>query len=122
MRYAIPLALLLTATAVPLAYVSSPALAQAYDKQFKDGKQSKADRKRAEQEAIRSAVQRGEILSMPRILTIAQRRVPGSVVKIELDYEPTGITYEVKILTASGRVREVEIDARTGNIIKIEDD
>lgn len=122
MRIFIPLALILTASAVPLTYLASPALAQVYDKKAKDSKQSKAERKRAEQDAIRTAVQRGELLPMPRVLSIAQRRVPGNVVKVELDYEPTGITYEVKILTASGRVRELEIDARTGNIIKIEDD
>jgi len=32
------------------------------------------------------------------------------------------LSYEVKILTRKGRVREVELDARTGALIKIEDD
>lgn len=119
MRIFVPL-VLLTAIAAPLTYVANPALAQTFES--KDRKLSKAERKRAEQEAIRTAVQRGELLPLPRILSIAQKRVPGDVVKVELDYEPTGIKYEVKILTPSGRVREVEINARTGSVIKIEDD
>jgi len=122
MRIFTPLALM-CATALPLTYVVHPAVAHAFDKKSKDSdKLAKAERKRAEQEAIRSAVQRGELLPLPRVLAIAQKRVPGDVVKVELDYEPTGIKYEVKILTASGRVREVEIDAKSGSVIRIEDD
>lgn len=123
MRIFAPLALLAAAT-LPLAYVANPDIAHAFEKKKSKGgdKLSKAERKRAEQEAIRSAVQRGELLPLPRVLSIAQKRVAGDVVKVELDYEPTGIEYEVKILTASGRVREVEIDARTGRVIRIEDD
>lgn len=122
MRIFVALALI-CATALPLTYVVNPSIAHAFDKKPKDSETlSKAERKRAEQEAIRGAVQRGELLPLPRVLAIAQKRVPGDVVKVELDYEPTGIKYEVKILTASGRVREVEINARTGSVIKVEDD
>lgn len=108
---------LLAAIAAPLGYAASLPAAHGFEKS-----QSKEARKRAEQDAIRSAVQRGELLPLPRVLAIAQAKVPGDVVKVELDYEPTYIKYEVKILTASGRVREVEINARTGSLIKIEDD
>lgn len=123
MRILAPIAILVAA-AVPAAYVASPAIAHAFEKKskVKEDKQTKEERKRAEQEAIRQAVQRGELLPLPRVLAIAQKSVPGDVVKVELDYEPTGIKYEVKILTASGRVREVEINARTGSVIRIEDD
>lgn len=88
----------------------------------KDSDMSKSDRKKAEQEAIRGAVARGELLPLPRILAIAKSRVPGEVLKIELEQEDWGLEYEVKILTASGRVREVELDARSGRVVKIEDE
>lgn len=116
MRIIAPLAILALATP-PLAYLAAPAVAHG-----SESKLSKEERKRAEQNAIRQAVQRGELLPLPRVLAIAQAKVPGDVVKVELDYETWGIKYEVKILTPSGRVREVEINARTGAIIKIEDD
>lgn len=123
MRISTTLALLVTAT-FPLTFVVIPGVAHAVEKKKSngDGKLSKEERKRAEQDAIRSAVQRGELLSLPRVLSIAQKRVAGDVVKVELEYESTGIEYEVKILTASGRVREVEIDAHTGRVLRIEDD
>ncbi|MBL0916690.1 MAG: PepSY domain-containing protein [Sphingopyxis sp.] len=120
MRFSLTLALA-AAIAVPLAYGIAPTVAHSFEKAKKD-EMSKAERKRAEQDAIRQAVQRGEVLPLPRILAIAQAKVPGEVVKVELEYEPTGIEYEVKILTPLGRVREVEINARTGAVVKIEDD
>ncbi|HEU4959360.1 MAG TPA: PepSY domain-containing protein [Sphingomonas sp.] len=72
--------------------------------------------------AIRAAVQRGELLPLPRIMTLALARVPGDVVKTELEAEHGRLTYEVKILTRTGIVREVKLDARKGTILEIEDD
>jgi uncharacterized membrane protein YkoI len=72
--------------------------------------------------AIRTAVARGELVPLPRILAIARARVAGEVVKTELESDHGRLEYEVKILTPSGRVREVELDARTGKVLKIEDD
>lgn len=77
---------------------------------------------RADQQAASAALARGEILPIARVLQIATGRVPGDVLKVELEREKFGFKYEVKILTGSGRVREVEIDAKTGRVIKIEDD
>ncbi|WP_326525231.1 PepSY domain-containing protein [Sphingomonas sp.] len=85
--------------------------------------ESKKDQRRAaEAQAIRSAVARGQLLPLPRILQLAQTHVRGDVVKIELEHDDGRLKYEIKILTATGRVREVELDARTGALIKIEDD
>jgi uncharacterized membrane protein YkoI len=81
------------------------------------------DQRRAEEaRAIRAAVARGELLPLPRILSLALARVGGEVVKVELEHERGVLMYEVKILTPSGVIREVELDARTGVLIKIEDD
>lgn len=72
--------------------------------------------------AIRAAVQRGELLPLPRIMALAQARVPGDIVKTELEVKHGRLTYEVKILTKAGIVREVKLDAHKGTILKIEDD
>ncbi|HWL46488.1 MAG TPA: PepSY domain-containing protein [Sphingomonadaceae bacterium] len=72
--------------------------------------------------AIRAAVQRGELLPLPRIMDLARARVPGDVVKTELESKRERLIYEVKILTRAGRVREVKLDARTGRILRVEDD
>ena len=72
--------------------------------------------------AIRAAVQRGELLPLPRIMALAQARVPGDVVKTELESKRDRLIYEVKILTRNGNVQEVKLDARTGTILRVEDD
>lgn len=80
------------------------------------------DDKQREHDAIREALQRGEALPLVRILAIAQQAVPGDVIEVELERKRSGLIYEIKVLTETGRVREVKIDARTGSILKIEDD
>jgi uncharacterized membrane protein YkoI len=82
----------------------------------------KADRKLLEQQEIREAVRKKELLPLPRILAIAQAKVPGEVIKVELERKDWGLEYEVKLLAPSGRVREVDLNARTGAVMKIEDD
>lgn len=72
--------------------------------------------------AARAALQRGEILPLNAVLDIALRAVPGDVIDVELDREDDGWEYEIKVLTPTGRVREVTLNARTGAILEIEDD
>jgi uncharacterized membrane protein YkoI len=79
------------------------------------------DKKTKEHDAIRSALKRGEVLPLSRILAIAAERVPGDVIEVELE-EEGALVYEIKILTDGGRVREIKIDARTGAVIEIEDE
>ena len=51
-----------------------------------------------------------------------QRQVPGKMLEVELELEKTGYVYELKLLRPDGKVQEVEVDAASGNILKIEDD
>jgi uncharacterized membrane protein YkoI len=85
------------------------------------GLADKKDRKK-EHEVVREALQRGEVLPLVKILAIANQEVPGDVIEVELEEEKIGLIYEIKILTSTGRVREVKIDARTGKVVRIEDD
>lgn len=75
-----------------------------------------------EQDAVREALRRGEILSLSKILAIASEKVPGDVLKVELEREDGTLIYEVEVLTSAGRVRELKINARTGAILSVEDD
>lgn len=114
MTYTRPLiAAALAAVAIPagIAMIAAPPVAA--------GTLDPGDHDRA-----REALRRGEILPLTRILPIVQRRVPGNVVEIELDSKDDGarIEYEIKVLTANGRVIEVKVDARTGRIREIEED
>ena len=80
------------------------------------------DGKAREHDAIRGALQRGEVQPLAKILAIAQEKVPGDVIEVELETERGTLIYEIKVLTQSGRVREIKIDARTGTVLTIEDD
>jgi len=84
-------------------------------------KDRKAEEKRAKkeaQEAALAALQRGEILPLARIMAIATSLVPGDIIEIEYKAGPQ---YEIEVLTPSGRIREIKLDARTGEVIKIKD-
>ena len=100
--YFLILALALAAAA---AFVPGPSVA------------SGKDHERAQQ-----ARERGEILPLERILSLVGQRIPGDVVKVELEREDGIWVYEIKVIDARGRLMEVEIDARTGGILKIEED
>ncbi|NLZ48542.1 MAG: PepSY domain-containing protein [Clostridiales bacterium] len=50
---------------------------------------------------------------------IALQRVPGQVIKIELDFENGILVYEIDIRTQSG-VYEVHVDAVSGQVLKVE--
>jgi uncharacterized membrane protein YkoI len=64
----------------------------------------------------------GSLLPLAQALDIAARHLPGEVLKIELENKHGRSIYEIKVLAANGRVREVKLDARSGEVIEIEDD
>lgn len=78
----------------------------------------KAEKKKAHQEAI-EALQRGEILPLVRILEISKTHVAGDILEVEFKGGPI---YEIKVLTATGSVRKLKLDARTGALLTIKDD
>lgn len=104
-RLAIPCTLFVALFAVLALAVSPLALADHDD--------------RAEASAL---LQQGKILPLSRILAVVQQQVPGDVVEVELDHDKRGWDYKVKVLTASGHVRKMRLNASDGTILKIKDD
>ena len=90
---------------VTLILVASPA--------FADG--LSADR-------ARDAVLKGEIEPLSKVLGVIETRFPGTILEVELEREGGGYIYEIKVLGDEGRVVEVEMDAKTLDILKVEDD
>lgn len=81
------------------------------------------DKKKQNHEAARQALLRKEVLPLTRILAIAAQRAPGEVIEVELEQGDHGrLKYDLKILAKNGRVRELELDAKTGATLKLEDD
>ncbi|WP_328984970.1 PepSY domain-containing protein [Thiorhodovibrio winogradskyi] len=74
----------------------------------------------------RAARLRGEIRPIAEILHQIGAQIPGEVIGIELERDKHAgqrvWLYELKILTPDGRRLEVEIDAREGEILELEDE
>lgn len=74
----------------------------------------------------RLALERGEVRPLAEILARVAEIVPGEVIHVEFERQhqrehPVWM-YEIKVLAADGRLREVEVDAATGRILNVEDD
>jgi uncharacterized membrane protein YkoI len=87
--------------------------------QVATGEDRSPDCKRSQDCAL-DAFKSGEIRPLTEILAVAREQVPGEVVKVELEREKGVWVYEVKILTPAGKRREVEINAQTLAVIKID--
>jgi uncharacterized membrane protein YkoI len=81
-----------------------------------------SERKKKDHEAARLALARHEVLPLTKILAIAEQRAPGEVLKVELEEDDGRMKYDLKILARNGRVLELELDAKTGATLKLEDD
>jgi|JRYK01.1.fsa_nt_gb uncharacterized membrane protein YkoI len=71
----------------------------------------------------RRLVERGELKPLSEILAAISAEFGGKVLEVELERDgPRTYTYEIEILTADGRVLELEYDARTGQRLKLEEE
>lgn len=77
-----------------------------------------------DEEIARKALMEGRIRPLAEIIELLKPQLPGlTILEVEIDVEDNGqIIYEFDIIDASGRLKEVEVDAATGKILKIEDD
>lgn len=77
-----------------------------------------------DEEIARQALIDGRIRPLAEIVEMLKPTFPGStILGVEIEVEDDGqIVYEFDILESSGRLKEVEVDAADGTIIKVEDD
>lgn len=61
-------------------------------------------------------------LSLDQASAIALGQIPGQIIHVDMEMEDGQLVYEFFIATPDNRVFEVEVAARTGNILKIEDE
>lgn len=72
----------------------------------------------------RDAVARHEARRLADILPAIEQGYRARMVEVELESEDGLLVYRLELITASGRIIEVEVDAATGAIVKddIDDD
>lgn len=67
---------------------------------------------------VRRLVQEGKIIPLEELLATHRDRLQGRVLDLEMDREQGRVVYEIKTLDSEGVVREVEIDAQTGEWLR----
>ena len=68
---------------------------------------------------VRKAVTAGRFRPLADILEMVQKKYSGNVLDVELDRDEAGRhIYEVKLLDANGRRREIHIDAVSGQEVR----
>lgn len=70
----------------------------------------------------RELLRRGQIVPLARVLEAVQKRVPGDVIEVELDRDDGQWRYKVKVLTPTGQVRKLYLDASNAAVTRIKDD
>jgi uncharacterized membrane protein YkoI len=70
----------------------------------------------------RRAVEEGRALPLADILEKIKPAFPGKVIEVELDTEDNILVYELKVLSPQGQLQELDVDAKTGKVLKIEDE
>lgn len=79
------------------------------------------DRDEGRRDAVRRAVEAGEIRSLADILTAVRGKLPGEVAGVEIERDDGRWLYEFRVIDRNGRLYEVYVDARSGRIERIED-
>jgi uncharacterized membrane protein YkoI len=64
----------------------------------------------------RRAVEAGEIRPLAGILDLVKGKLPGDVVGVKLEREAGAWTYELRVLDGKGRLFEIHIDAKSGEV------
>ncbi len=63
---------------------------------------------------------KGQILSLEKISRLAKSHKPGEILEVELEKKHGRYLYEVEILDARSQVWELKLDAKTGQLLKME--
>lgn len=73
-----------------------------------------------QQDEALSLLQRQELKPLSEVLAVAEKMIPGQVIRVRVKKRDGRIAYELKIIAAQGRVREIYIDAQTLETLKVE--
>jgi uncharacterized membrane protein YkoI len=79
------------------------------------------DQDEAHRDEVRRAVESGEIHSLTDILSNLRGKLPGEVAGVEIEHEGGRWRYEFRVVDSQGRLFEVYVDARSGEIERIKE-
>ncbi|MDO6964273.1 PepSY domain-containing protein [Rhizobium alvei] len=70
----------------------------------------------------RQALKSGLVLPLDQILAKIRSDFPGDIIEIEFEKDRGQYIYEIEIIRPDGRVIEVKVDAKTIEVLEVEDD
>ncbi len=71
-----------------------------------------------DQDRVRDAVRAGEVMPLDELRERLRRSQPGELLELELEREDGRWIYRVKLLQPGGRIVKLEVDARSGEILR----
>ncbi len=70
----------------------------------------------------REALRLGQVRPLDQIIAVVRKEIAGDIIEIEFERNDGRYVYELEIIDPSGRVIEVEVDAKTAEILEREED
>jgi uncharacterized membrane protein YkoI len=73
-------------------------------------------------EQAREALERNEVMPLADILPLVQDQFDARMIEVEFEQEEGQYIYEFELITPDGRLLEAVADAKTGAILRVEED
>lgn len=70
----------------------------------------------------RQLVINGDIMPLEKILETVYKTHQGKILEVELEQEDNAYIYEIEILDQDNKIWELEVDAVTGKLLKVEEE
>jgi len=93
-----------------------------FDDQDRDRQSPDHNTSHHDHDEARRLLQAGRIRSLMEIMSIVGPHLEGRVIATEFERKDGIYVYEFKVVTPTGRMREVYVNAATAAVVKIEDD
>jgi len=71
-------------------------------------------------ESAREALGRGDILPLAQILAAVEAQFDSRMIELEFEREDGRYYYEFELIGRDGAIREVTVDAATGQVVEVE--
>ncbi len=85
------------------------------------GAPAHADKREREHDAVRIAVERGEIKPLAEILVGLRGRLPGDIAGVEIERRDGRWIYEFRVVDPKGRLFEAYVDGKSGEVERIKE-
>jgi uncharacterized membrane protein YkoI len=80
-----------------------------------------ADKRGERQEALRRAVEAGEVRPLADIIADVRGKLPGDIVGVKAEDHDAHWIYEFRVADKQGRLFDVYVDAKSGDITRVKE-